>query len=162
LIPGSITNAQIWIEVLDFFVDTSPVITTYTSQANEPVLGKAFNEHTDERNAVEMSITPQKQHESSSMEKTDTDSVLPAADTGEAFQLTEKKSPAEVQQSGEDEMSLEKARFSELREGLAPWRWGLFHAVCFFGGAISGTLFQFCQVRYPSWAVSCYRLSSRK
>jgi len=84
-----------------------------------------------------MSLTPKENHqESSSEEKTDTDSVRPAAGDSEVIQ--EKKAPAEVEPTEEDGMNHDKARFLELRDGLAGWQWGLFHAICFFGGAISG------------------------
>jgi hypothetical protein len=81
------------------------------------------------------------------MEKTDTDSVLPVAGDSEVIQSTEKKLPAEAEPSQDDQMSHEKARFLELREGLAGWQWGLFHAICFFGGAISGIPLLFYPVR---------------
>ena len=98
------------------------------------------------------------------MEKANTDSVLPVAGDSEAVQFAEKKSPAEVESSEEGEMSNGKARFLELREGLAGWKWGLFHAICFFGGAISGILLHSYPVRCSrfSWDRYFYRFSPRK
>lgn len=76
------------------------------------------------------------------MKNKETEVAAPTADASpsESFQFTENKSTAEVEQS-QDEMRHEKARFLELRNGMAGWQWGLFHAIIFFGAAISGTTF---------------------
>ncbi|KAJ5552395.1 major facilitator superfamily transporter [Penicillium frequentans] len=78
-----------------------------------------------------MSSSPQ---DLSSTEKNHNNSALPSTDASEIFKNNEGKSPAQLQASGPDD----KARFLELRNGLAGWQWSLFHLIVFFGAAISG------------------------
>ncbi|KAJ5523326.1 major facilitator superfamily transporter [Penicillium frequentans] len=78
-----------------------------------------------------MSSSPQ---DLSSTEKNHDNSALPSTDASDIFENSGGKSPAQVQASGPDD----KARFLELRNGLAGWQWSLFHLIVFFGAAISG------------------------
>lgn len=64
----------------------------------------------------------------SSTEKSCKDSALPSTDASEI----------QLNQHNPENVTDDKARFSELRDGLSGWKWTLFHLIVFFGAAISG------------------------